>query len=84
VVFGGSYHSGFNFGFNVAEAINYASVDWLRQVIDVKSCQCSHHSVKVSVYEIYKNLQHDPSVNRTKQFLAFQEFIFRKAEEEDS
>lgn len=59
VVFGGSYHCGFNFGFNVAEAINYATVDWLRQIIDVKSCQCVNSSVKASVFEIYKNLMNN-------------------------
>lgn len=84
VVFGGAYHSGFNFGFNIAQAINYATTDWLRQVVDARSCECSRHSVKASVYQIYKNLLTNPDYNKTRQFLAFQKFIYLKAEQDDS
>jgi jumonji domain-containing protein 2 len=48
LVFGGSYHCGFNFGFNVAEAINYATIDWLRQMPESKHCTCLKSSVKAS------------------------------------
>lgn len=56
LVFGGAYHCGFNFGFNIAEAVNYGTIDWLRQVFDAKPCQCSKSSVKASHIEIYRNL----------------------------
>lgn len=71
-VFGGSYHCGFNFGFNVAEAINYATLDWLRQMPEAKHCTCLKSSVKACDYEIYKNLATCTNVSNKKQFLDFQ------------
>ena len=29
VVFPGAYHHGFNYGYNIAEAVNYATLNWL-------------------------------------------------------
>lgn len=82
IVFGGAYHTGFNFGFNVAEAINFATNDWLHQVTESKHCLCLKTSVKTSLYELYKNLAANPKVNSTPSFARFQDFVFKKAEEE--
>lgn len=46
IVFGGAYHEGFNLGFNIAEAVNYATVDWLGELSQVKFCKCFRKSVK--------------------------------------
>lgn len=56
MAFGGAYHCGFNFGFNFAEAVNYATLDWLSQLVKCKSCSCLKSSVKASPLEIYNNL----------------------------
>ena len=56
LVFGGAYHEGFNCGFNIAEAVNYATMDWLGRVLGAQSCSCSKRSVKVSVESILYNL----------------------------
>lgn len=57
LVLGGSYHCGFNFGLNIAEAINYGTLDWLNQLPVAKACQCSRNSVKAQHTEIFKNLE---------------------------
>jgi hypothetical protein len=48
LVLGGSYHCGFNFGFNIAEAVNYGTLNWLNLLPKCKSCKCSESSVKAS------------------------------------
>lgn len=48
LVLGGSYHCGFNFGVNIAEAINYGTLDWLSQLPKSNVCKCSKNTVRAS------------------------------------
>ena len=63
LVLGGSYHCGFNFGYNIAEAINYATLSWLRRLPKVKHCTCSVQSVRIDPRSVLNNLASSPFAN---------------------
>ena len=52
MAFGGAYHCGFNSGFNMAEAVNYATYDWLKAMKEAKYCKCRNDSVRISEEDI--------------------------------
>ena len=44
-----AYHSGFNAGYNIAEAVNFALPAWISVGEKAKSCQCSRDSVRIDM-----------------------------------
>ena len=44
-----AYHSGFNAGYNIAEAVNFALPAWIKAGEKAKSCQCSRDSVRIDM-----------------------------------
>jgi DNA damage-responsive transcriptional repressor / [histone H3]-trimethyl-L-lysine36 demethylase len=56
-----AYHSGFNFGFNIAEAVNFGLPDWLNIGNKVTYCKCVNDSVAINMRSLYKNLELDPA-----------------------
>ncbi len=60
LVLGGSYHCGFNFGYNIAEAINYATLSWLQRLPHTKHCNCSNQSVRINTQTVLTNLASTP------------------------
>jgi hypothetical protein len=53
------YHAGFNSGFNIAEAVNFALFSWLDKLENAKRCECIADSVRINYedfkYNLYEN-----------------------------
>jgi len=49
ITFPGSYHFGFNTGFNVAESTNFAVPEWYPKGARAKVCMCHPHSVRIDM-----------------------------------
>lgn len=64
ITFPGSYHFGFNTGFNVAESTNFAVPEWIPFGKQAKICMCHPHSVRIdmnrfeSILNLYEEAMH--------------------------
>lgn len=59
ITFPFSYHSGYNHGFNIAEATNFALEYWIEFGKWATRCECSSESVKISMQTFVKRYQAD-------------------------
>lgn len=51
------YHSGFNMGFNIAEAVNFALPTWLEIGKNVSACKCVKDSVSFNMGNFIQNIE---------------------------
>jgi hypothetical protein len=51
------YHAGFNFGFNIAEAVNFALSDWLQIAGKAECCKCVKDSVRFNMGRFIQNIK---------------------------
>lgn len=49
------YHSGFNYGYNCAESVNFADDEWIPIGMSAQFCKCSSHSVGIDVARWFTN-----------------------------
>lgn len=47
------YHAGFNYGFNLAESVNFALEEWLEIAKKARKCECIKDSVCINYRELY-------------------------------
>ncbi|OWB81454.1 hypothetical protein B5S33_g71 [[Candida] boidinii] len=54
------YHSGFNYGYNLAESVNFALDDWLEIGLKSKRCECIPDSVNINVESLMRRFNGEP------------------------
>jgi len=74
ITFPFAYHQGFNHGFNIAEATNFASRHWIDYGLDCKHCTCHEDGVRIDMRPFVKQYQPE----------RWAEWMEKEAEEETS
>lgn len=54
------YHAGYNYGYNVAESVNFATPNWLDIGVKSNKCQCITDSVGIDVRRMIRQINGEP------------------------
>lgn len=63
ITFPYGYHSGFNYGYNCAESVNFALEEWLTYAQTSQKCNCAEDSVFIDVHDILRKLHPEDYVD---------------------
>lgn len=56
VTFPFGYHQGYNYGFNCAEAVNFALPSWIESAFKAKVCTCINDAVQINPLELLQKV----------------------------
>jgi [histone H3]-trimethyl-L-lysine9/36 demethylase len=65
ITFPGSYHQGYNHGFNIAEATNFATERWIDVARKAKICSCQPDSVSIDM-DIFETLYYRDQMKKKR------------------
>lgn len=64
---GGSYHGGFNYGLNCAEAVNFCTSSWITLGQTAKACKCQSGTVEFKMDEFLLNMSKNAAKEDTNE-----------------
>lgn len=56
ILFSSVFHQGFNFGFNIAESVNFATPEWIDVFKKVKQCTCQKDNFNLNADAFIENI----------------------------
>lgn len=86
VTFPGSYHGGFSTGLNIGEAVNFATLNWIKYGLKCQSIyRASRERIPVFPIEwiLTQNIRHSDKVNLSKEALEIIRDTYQKILKEE-